>query len=545
MVKKNKKAFTLIELLAVITILGLIIILVMPKVATTINNSKKRTLELTAKSIINSAEEKYFENHTIGIREEIKCEDIANIKRKDYKSCKIEFNQKGNAFVTIIGNGKYEDLNVCEGTKKNTVAGNDDCSLKTLIVNLDGGTDTVDYEEKYLAGSTITLTEPTKEDYVFLEWVIVSGTGARLLGNELTMGSSITEVKAVWGKNPYGANYIKNLLKNEDTLHNGLVQTTATISGQTVDAGIRYVGSIDTVKNKVYFNCKDTYNGKTYGSNGYEYNEACEVWRIIGVFDTKTTENDTTSKKRIKIVRDSLSKTMSWDSSASDVNSGSGINQWGPSGSYGGSDVMTMLNSYYIRESSTCSYYTTTGRESDCTSSISQLSATSISMLEDVVWYLGAVKDADTLSLSTMYAGERGNQTGKVCSSTHSTFGENCNDKVTRTKTWVGKVGLIYPSDWAYASGSSGCASNLHGSSASTCEQQNWLHPSADDYWTISPAIHTYFSYISWYISTSFNASSVAAKTVNAIKPTAYLAYYVQIVGGDGYETPYILSVQK
>ena len=60
--KKNKKGFTLVELLAVITILGLVLIIAIPKVMETVNNSKKRTLELTAQSIIKAAEEKYLEN---------------------------------------------------------------------------------------------------------------------------------------------------------------------------------------------------------------------------------------------------------------------------------------------------------------------------------------------------------------------------------------------------------------------------------------------------------------------------------------------------
>ena len=114
--KNKKNAFTLVELLAVITILGLVLIIAIPKVMETVNNSKKRTLELTAKSIAKSAEEKYIENETFDIEEEITCESVSNISNKDYESCNISFDDKGNATVTINGKGRYEDLS-CQGNK--------------------------------------------------------------------------------------------------------------------------------------------------------------------------------------------------------------------------------------------------------------------------------------------------------------------------------------------------------------------------------------------------------------------------------------------
>ena len=49
--KNKKNGFTLVELLAVIAVLGLILIIAVPKITGTLENSKKKTLELTAKSI--------------------------------------------------------------------------------------------------------------------------------------------------------------------------------------------------------------------------------------------------------------------------------------------------------------------------------------------------------------------------------------------------------------------------------------------------------------------------------------------------------------
>ena len=50
----------------------------------------------------------------------------------------------------------------------------------------------------------------------------------------------------------------------------------------------------------------------------------------------------------IKIRRAESLGTYSWDSSDSSTNSGDGINQWGPSGSYEGADLMRELNTDYL-----------------------------------------------------------------------------------------------------------------------------------------------------------------------------------------------------
>ena len=174
MKKNNKHGFTLVELLAVIVILGLILVIVVPKVTQTINNSKKRTLELTVRSIAKAAEEKNIENETFGLEEEITCESISGISNNDYSSCTISFDEEGSAKVTIKGSGKFAGLYVCNGDKANATAINESCGLRTLTVELDGGTDTVDYNSKYEAGSTVILTEPTKEGYTFNGWKVMN-----------------------------------------------------------------------------------------------------------------------------------------------------------------------------------------------------------------------------------------------------------------------------------------------------------------------------------------------------------------------------------
>ena len=62
------------------------------------------------------------------------------------------------------------NLNVCEGTKSDSNAIEESWTLRLLTINLDGGCVLENQNEKYEAGSTVTLIEPTKEGYIFIGW---------------------------------------------------------------------------------------------------------------------------------------------------------------------------------------------------------------------------------------------------------------------------------------------------------------------------------------------------------------------------------------
>ena len=119
---KKKRGFTLVELLAVIVILAVILIIAMPKISDVIKNSKEASLETTAKLIASQAEKKYTENQILDGSSVIKCSDVAKISNADYESCNITFDSKGNAKVTIVGKGKFEGLQVVDGTKDSAKA---------------------------------------------------------------------------------------------------------------------------------------------------------------------------------------------------------------------------------------------------------------------------------------------------------------------------------------------------------------------------------------------------------------------------------------
>ena len=291
----------------------------------------------------------------------------------------------------------------------------------------------------------------------------------------------------------------------------GLITIEQPETGQTeAQTEYRYSGSNDVVKNYVIFNN--------------------ETWRIIGVFPT----DDGTGKieNRIKIIREESIGNYSWDTSDSAINSGYGINQWGESGSYEGADLMRLLNPGYEGESISNSLYWNRGSgtcyndnkngTTTCDFSSTGLTENAKEMIEDAVWYTSASSLATTASES--YAEER--------ASTTTQFTDE-GITVTRTTNWTGKVGLMYPSDYGYAS--SGCRNGeqtLSNYSNETCKSTNWLYNS-DYQWLLAP--YSEFRNLVRYVYRGGDVDSYyTAVNPFGARPVTYLSSSVKITGGNG-----------
>jgi len=556
--KNKEKGFTLVELLAVIVILAIILVIAVPKVMSVIEDSKKATLESTAKMIASQAEKQKVQNTVLGKDDEITCKDITNINDVDYASCSIDF-EDSTAKVTISGSGKFEGLWVCNGDKINAIASEEECPFackSNEVEFIESATIANPYMYEvgdsdscisYLKDNVVELwpylTETevanmcTKEenanDFDELINVLVAYnrvTVKQLLGNGVLKGNV---VKKCVSKNNAVVR-IQNEYDNEETREeNGLIMDD---SG---DDNIRYAGS--NPNNYVYFNCKDQHNRVYYGDSGYNYEDACEVWQIIGVFDVAKTIGGTT-EKRIKIVRDEFTdsegneKNMKWDFSSETINNGDGINEWSQS------DIKNILNGYYLGESSMCTYFNGVGSsitEKDCSNDITPLSTSAQDMIEQAVWSTRGI-ERKSYTAKEMYEAENTSTlTGKECSATNSEGSANieCNDSVERKAEWEGKIGLIYPSDWGYASTDVNCTdiTDEYG----TCYQNNWLYHHG--YWTILPMSYPSSATLVWLINVGGYYGE--ASRDESVRPTTYLKSDIQIIDGSGTEdSPYILK---
>lgn len=483
---RGRNGFTLVELLAVIVILAIILVIAVPKVMSIIEDAKKGTLESTAKMIASAAEKAKVQNTVLGNTEEITCDSVAKLNNDDYASCNITFD--GNtAKVTIEGNGKFNGLSICDGTKTNATATEDSCTPPV-----------------------ITLVA-----------------------------------------------HIEELLKQEETLDNGLVQTTATYNETNYDAGIRYVGTMDEANNNVYYNCDNTDSaGVEYGAKNYNYATSCEVWKIIGVFDTKTSvEGDI--EKRVKLINTASTFEASWDSSYGEytssseyygINSGYGINQWGEStyedgSTYEGADLMRFLNGYYIgRENSTCTYCNGSGQETcseSCTSEslknsyMKKLTNKALQMIDEVLWDTYAMYGTDyaydSSNAQSIYLYEKGISSKSYgnlyCSNNMQPY--YCTDTVIRTPSWIGLVGLAYASDIAYADG--------------------WLYSNE---FSLTPTLHSYgsganafYGYIPSVDYESLGVKHIIVSESKLVFPSVYLKSEIKVIDGNGIDKPYILAM--
>ena len=111
---KNKKGFTLVELLAVIVILAVILVIAIPRIIDVIDSSKLSSFESSARMIISDAEKQYAINKVNGIEEEISCENTSKLNSNEYSNCEITFDSEGLASIELTGSGKFEGL-TCTG----------------------------------------------------------------------------------------------------------------------------------------------------------------------------------------------------------------------------------------------------------------------------------------------------------------------------------------------------------------------------------------------------------------------------------------------
>ena len=356
-----------------------------------------------------------------------------------------------------------------------------------------------------------------------------------------------------------------------------------------------YIKSLNTEGETI--STTDHYNELRFiGSNPPNYVKFNkQTWRIIGIFDGQ-----------LKLVANPIGN-YSYDSSSKTENNGLGVNAWN------NADLMKLLNPGYENNTDlkcktdtvsateggytviNCGDNTATSYEdtnplinnslywtasngycytygnyqaSSCDFRESGLSdETSKDMIADAVWYLGSNdKSADLwgptemTTASFLYDMERGNLNGKQCENDYY-----CSDTVERVIKWTGKVGLIYPSDYAYATSGditgagmdrSTCLTKQVGhvspsttpnwsNTYSDCKDNDWLINTSMWTWTISPRAYTNYGDYVFYVRTLSYVGHSHAMDAGSIRPVVYLKSNVMITSGDGTQAkPFELSYE-
>ncbi len=327
---------------------------------------------------------------------------------------------------------------------------------------------------------------------------------------------------------------------------------TVNFASDDPDNNIRYIGA--NPDNYVYFNCSD-YNNQS--------DSTCEKWRIIGLFNN-ITKSDGTKENLIKIIRDDSLDNIPWDYKKNGV--GSSTNYYG-SNDWSDSQLMMMLNpvdylksgytnsndiiSYNNQElySKMGSYYNDTkgckpttiakGETFNCT----EIDFTTTGLKNDntrnaianVVWNLGGSSTSDDVTARMFYERERGTT---VYSG--------------RPTTWTGKIGLMYPSDYGYATSGgqtrdrATCLAkeiyNWDSSSESDCTSNDYLFKSSYAQWTLAP--YSSDAYDVFLVHSYGSVDDYGAYRSFGVRPALFLKSSISISGGTGSSTePYQLKV--
>ena len=373
-------------------------------------------------------------------------------------------------------------------------------------------------------GSTNTLYEDTLNTGVtdFIFYLYIDGNEEnnlnmmnKQLNGTLKVTAESTSVNfASYVDTKYSVS-TKTFVKNNNISYNyapslSLINDKQGGTALDVDGNIRYYGA--SPNNYVYFNCS------TYPTTN------CELWRIIGTFGDK-----------IKIVRNESIGKYSWDNK--DKTTGAETN-------YGKNDwtdarLMKLLNPgyesetggslYYNAQSGTCYVnqnnattacnFTSTGIKNDTTRNI----------IAKVTYNTAGYNDA-ALYPNQIYTYERG-------STVYS----------GRKTTWTGKIGLMYPSDYGYASDLTKCQEKINNYNASTCSQNNWIY-NMGSLWLLTH--DSARADRSWSINSSGNASvngngNGSDSNGLLVFPSLFLSSDVKIISGNGsISNPYQLGVQ-
>lgn len=257
------------------------------------------------------------------------------------------------------------------------------------------------------------------------------------------------------------------------------------------------------------------YEGKN-PNNYIWFNE--ELWRIVGVFDNSS--HGKSGELLVKIVRNSSIGLYIFDKSNS--------NDWTKS------NLKKVLNELYynsIDGSDNENCYINKTVISTCNFQVKGIKESSRNMIEEVTWYLGG-QSVKTNS-ETFYNIERGS------------------DSVSGNISVTAKIGLLYASDYGFASLENSCLrTTILGSYGNGCSGENWISRGENEHLLSistknSEQLFSLSGSGALYGSTSGStATDAIASTGRNVRPVLYLKSNVLFLDGDGSENnPYIIGI--
>ena len=228
-----------------------------------------------------------------------------------------------------------------------------------------------------------------------------------------------------------------------------------------------------------------------------------ETWRIIGVFSAD--DGSGRYESRLKIIRNDSIGNMYYNVNGTNNFLDSTVNEY-------------LNNNYY-----------------------SSIETSFKNMIGSSKYYLGAITNYE-VKKEKMYEYERKMKNGNdcICTEASPSRPEICGTicyyfdppfMEQSPRYYVGKIGLMYLSDYGYSAGEE-CTETLLRYNYSICKNNNWIY-SGEVEWFISPYPERNIGAFGVSASGSVSSGSVT-NDYNAVRPVLYLKSSVKIIGGDG-----------
>ena len=479
MKSKNKKGFTLIELIAVLVILAIIALIVTPLVLNVIrkaqDSANKRSVDAYGRSVELALAKYVLDNgDTPSDLNELKVEYTGNKVECNIK----KITENGSIYLTecSVNGVKVKDKSTDDGWYHYG---------KRDLTN-------VEYVDMYGISLEKAISEYKKsnnqlpEDYKTLK--------LDYKGKDINCDVTVNSDGTVYlTKCSVAKIEVKDSNNEDGYYHYGELQLSAveTLLSKANDASITTYTDGNTHEMYAFAHDATTQTEaltdyRYIGSDPYNYvTFNNELWRIIGVFTVEDANGN--KEQRIKIIRNESIGSYAWDSNA--------VNEWSTA------RLQTYLNGDYYNS----------------------LSEEAKAMIGDAKYYLGGSRTVG--GAVSQYTFERGTT---VYSG--------------RSTNWIGKIGLMYPSDYAYtyAGGvDNKCYTDTNNCDTST-PTSGWLYKSAYQ-WLISP--HSGSSYRAFGVNSAGFVSIYGAADTDGVRPSTYLISSIQLDKGTGtVDDPYTLK---
>ena len=261
-----------------------------------------------------------------------------------------------------------------------------------------------------------------------------------------------------------------------------------------------------------------------------------DMYQIIGVFDENS--HGKTGQYLVKLIMANPLGAFSWgiyNSSNTSSTYSSYKSDWTGTTTGVKANLNVLFNEYFANRTNTSSTYgsctswtyfntNTNYRTNDCSDIVGYgLTSSTLNSIETTTWYLyGSGSDQ---SKQNWYLCERG---GNSCTSANSG---------SYSTTTSSKIGLMYLSDYLYASG-------YYSSSDTTTQDnsyygnKNWLYKGTE--WLLTPNASTDVYVMNTYIGSNYSYTTYISFSA---RPTFYLKSTVSVTGGDGtFDNPYIVE---